>query len=309
VSVEEPPIFEHSAEQKPPVLVTGGAGSLGRRVVARFLADGRRVRVLDLPDVDYTGLDGTSGIEVFRADIAGDNDEATSDVLEGVGAVVHLAALLPPRSEENRDKTFAVNVGGTERLAKAMRRAAPEARFVFSSSVTIYGDTSDATGPVGPARAPRPLDVYAESKAVAETRLREICRAAVVLRISGIAVPAFQEPPEPWPFTADQSIEFVHREDVVSALCAAAEAGGAEGCVFNIAGGRTWRTTGLDYVRDYFRLLGVPEEEARFRTEPGPFGSYDTTLSQQILRYQETAYATYLEQLRTAIDAMIGELQ
>ena len=44
---------------------------------------------------------------------------------------------------------------------------------------------------------------------------------AVILRISGISMPSIQSPPEVWPFMADQRIEFIHRDDVVTALCAA----------------------------------------------------------------------------------------
>ena len=52
-----------------PVLVTGGAGSVGRQVVARIRREGRAVRVFDLPNMDYTGLEGAEGIEVVRGDI------------------------------------------------------------------------------------------------------------------------------------------------------------------------------------------------------------------------------------------------
>ena len=300
------PVSQGPSGRKAPVLVTGGAGSLGRRVVARLLAEGRLVRVLDLPDLDYTGLDGAPGIEVLRGDITSSDDDLLREAAAGVDAVVHLAALLPPASEANRDRTFAVNVAGVERLAAAMQRAAPDARLVFSSSVTTYGDTSGIEAPVGPEHSQQALDIYAESKIAAEEILRRISPRAVLLRISGIAVPAFQEPPDPWPFTADQRIEFVHREDVVSALCAATTVAGAAGAVFNIAGGQTWRTTGRAYVKDYFDLLGVPIAEARFRTRPGPFGWYDTALSQRVFRHQTTPYRTYLRQVAAAVSAMMA---
>ncbi len=52
-----------------PILVTGGAGSVGKRVVQRFCNEGYTVRVFDLPNMDYTGLESTEGIEVLRGDI------------------------------------------------------------------------------------------------------------------------------------------------------------------------------------------------------------------------------------------------
>jgi nucleoside-diphosphate-sugar epimerase len=290
------------------VLVTGGAGSLGRRVVARFLAGGRRVRVLDLPGMDYSGLEEMPGIEIVRADISDGEEGPLRTALAGVAAVVHLAALLPPRSEADRERTFAVNVGGTERLANLARREAPQARFVFSSSVTVYGATgAGGEAPIGTEQARRPMDPYAQSKMVGEDFLLRELPSAAILRISGIAVPAFQEPPDPWPFTEEQRIEFVHREDAVGALCEAAFARGAAGCVLNVAGGPTWRTTGGAYVKDYFDLLGVAMEEARFGSSPGPFGWYDTADSQKLLGYQATPYRTYMEQMKSTVDAMMGE--
>ena len=50
-----------------PVLITGGAGSVGRILVSRLRQDGLPVRVFDLPIMNYTGLEGADGIEVIKA--------------------------------------------------------------------------------------------------------------------------------------------------------------------------------------------------------------------------------------------------
>jgi len=104
---------------------------------------------------------------------------------------------------------------------------------------------------------------------------------------------------------ADQRIEFIHRDDVVRALCAAARVKGAKGQVFNIAGGVTWQTTGRAYIKDYYDLLGVPIDEARFQEHPGWCDWYDTEESQRVLRYQNTSYQAYLGQLRDEIEKMM----
>ena len=285
-----------------PVLVTGGAGSLGKRVVARLREEDRTVRVFDLPGMDYTGLEGEEGIEVVKGDIT--QAASIRQVAEGVSAAIHLAALLPPASERDRSLTFAVNVEGTERLAEFLKRADAEAPLVFSSSVSTYGDTTGGKPPVTVDHPQHALDIYAESKIAAEKRLREAYSNAVILRISGISAPAFQEPPEVWPFMAHQRIEFVHRDDVVTALLASATVDEARGRVFNIAGGSSWQTTGTSYVKDYYDLLGVPIEEATFQGHPGWCDWYDTADSQGVLRYQNTSYATYLAQLRAEVQRL-----
>jgi nucleoside-diphosphate-sugar epimerase len=210
-------------------------------------------------------------------------------------------------SERDRDLTFLVNVDGTLNLAETLQESNPQAPFVFSSSVSTYGDTMDSEPPVSIGRQQQALDIYAESKIEAEKRLHEVLPRSTTLRIAGISVPAFQEPPDVWPFMADQRIEFVHRDDVVAALCAAAVVAEAQGRIFNIAGGPTWRMVGKDYVADYFDLLGVPIEEADFRDEPGWFDWYDTEESQRILEYQNTPYKAYLEQLQTEVQRLMEE--
>jgi len=151
------------------------------------------------------------------------------------------------------------------------------------------------------------LDIYAESKIAAEGSLRESYPNTVILRISGVSVPSIQSPPEVWPFMADQRLEFIHRDDVVTALCAAAMVGGTSGQVFNIAGGVTWRTTGRAYIKDYYDLLGVPIEEAHFQEHPGWCDWYDTEESQRVLRYQSISYQAYLGQLRGEIEKMMQQ--
>ena len=286
-----------------PVLVTGGAGSVGKRVVQYLRKEGYTVRVFDLPNMDYADLEGVEGIEVLCGDIT--RLTSVQQAVEGVSAVIHLAALLPPTSERRRELTFAVNVDGTARVAEALKRANPDAPLVFSSSVSTYGDTTGVKLPVTVDHPQQALDIYAESKITAERSLRESYPNAVILRISGISVPSIQSPPEVWPFMADQRIEFIHRDDVVTALCAAVGAERAKGHAFNIAGGLTWRTTGQAYVKDYYDLLGVSIEEAHFQEQPGWCDWYDTEESQNILRYQNNSYQAYLGQLRDEIKKMM----
>jgi len=288
---------------KTPVLVTGGAGSVGRLVTQLLREQGYSVRVFDLPNMNYSGLEGKEGIEIVRGDIT--KADSVEPAVQGVSAVIHLAALLPPNSERWRELTLAVNVAGSARMAEALARANPSAPLVFSSSVSTYGDTTGIKPPVTIGNPQQALDIYAESKIAAEKVLREKHANSVILRISGISVPVIQSPPEVWPFMAEQRIEFIHRDDVVTALCAAVSSEQAKGHVFNIAGGLSWRTTGRAYVKDYFNLLDAPIEEANFMDSPGWCDWYDTEESQRILGYQKTSYQAYLNQLKAEIEKMM----
>ena len=289
-----------------PVLITGGAGSVGRSLVSRLRHDERPVRVFDLPSMNYAGLDDVDGIEVVKGDIT--DADTVRRAVDGVEAVIHLAAILPPASERDRARTFAVNVDGTRHIVRALESLAPQATLVFSSSISTYGDTTQESPPVRVSHAQRAIDVYAESKIVGEQLLRDSPVGWVILRIAGIAVPAFQEPPALWPFLPEQRVELVHRDDVVTAIHHATTARAARGKIFNIAGGATWQMTGREYVGRLYDLMGVPPEEATFRTSPGWVDWYDTQESQQLLRYQNTPYGTFLAQIEAEIARLMGEI-
>jgi nucleoside-diphosphate-sugar epimerase len=222
---------------------------------------------------------------------------------------MHLAALLPPASERNRERTLAINVEGTSTLLRAMETGAKDAVLVFSSSVSTYGDTRAESPPVRVEHAQTALDIYAESKIASEARIRESSVDTVILRIAGISVPVLQEPPEVWPFTAEQRLEMVHRDDVVTALYQALVTPEVRGKILNIGGGPTWQITGSQYVKDHFELLGVPVEMAAFRgdDEPGWVDWYDSAEAQQLLAYQEHSYEMYLDALRAEVAKMLEE--
>jgi UDP-glucose 4-epimerase len=287
------------------ILVTGGAGSVGREVVAHLAAGGHRVRAFDLPNCDYSALEHTAGVEVWRGDIT--DLEGLRRAAAGVDTAIHLAALLPPRSEWRREATMTINVEGTENVIAAMQSECPGAHLVLSSSVCVYGDTSTMDPPVGVETPYHPADHYGVSKMEAEQLVMAGPLPYTVLRISGISVPAFLAPPEVWPFTAEQRIEFVCRTDVVAALAACVGNERAQGQVFNIAGGPTWRLRGGEYVAQFNAVMGLPPEEGAFSERPGTFDWYDTETSQAVLGYQRTSFGRYIELLEAAIEQAMGE--
>ena len=287
-----------------PILVTGGAGSMGRLVIRELRNAGKSIRAFDLPSADFSPFDSDPEIEVAAGDITSPSDVAAT--VDGVETLIHLAAILPPLSEANPELTNHVNVEGTRALLEGMGRLSPSARVVFSSSVSVYGRPSQP-GRILTADDPMtPDDHYAQSKAVSENVVRESGLDWIALRISGVSVPVFQEPPAEWPFRPDQQIEFVHRDDAVSALISAADPSVPTGQPHIVSGGPSWRMTGARYVEDFFRLVEVDPEDAVYQSDPGHFAWYDTSESQDQLSYQNTAYSEYLDQLSANIEALMA---
>ena len=287
-----------------PVLITGGAGSVGRQLVEMFAEAGRAVRVFDLPMMDFSGLEGRDGIDNVKGDIT--DADGVRAAVDGADAVLHLAAILPPNSERDRELTFRVNVGGTQNIIDAMEQVNPNARLVFTSSISTYGDTSADEPPVRVGHSQSAIDIYADSKIEGEKLILESSLSNTVsLRIAGISVPAFLEPPTPWPFMEDQRVEMVHRDDVADALFASASAPEAGGKIFNIGGGPTWQLHGRDYVRDFYEVMGAPVELATYREAPGWMDWYDTEESQRMLGYQNRSYQHYNGEMQAIIQEMM----
>lgn len=286
------------------VLITGGAGSLGLRLSLSLCERGHRVSVFDLPQCDYQWAEGRESVRVIKGDIR--DAQAIEEALSGIDTVMHLAALLPPNSERNRERTREINVGGTQVVLEACRRQKEPPHLVFASSVSTYGNTSQEEPPIRVSRPQRPLDIYGESKVAAEGLILPSAMPYTILRISGIAVPAFLDPPEVWPFTAEQRIEFIAVGDLVTCLVSLVGKREAYGKVLNIAGGPSWQVSGKEHVRRYCETMELPLEEACFSERAGWLDWYDTVESQALLGYQETSLDRFHQLLRAAVEEALA---
>ena len=112
---------------------------MGRRIVDMLVDGGKGVRIFDLPFMDFSGLEDVPGIEIVKGDIT--DADTVAAAVSGVSAVIHLAALLPPNSERDREKTFAVNVGGTENICRVACEQGVD-RLVHTSSIAAVGHGS-----------------------------------------------------------------------------------------------------------------------------------------------------------------------
>ncbi|ODQ85611.1 3-beta-hydroxysteroid dehydrogenase [Mycolicibacterium holsaticum] len=150
------------------VLVTGGSGFVGANLVTELLSRGHQVRSFDRAPSPLTPH---PHLEVLEGDIC-DPDTVTAAVA-GVDTVFHTAAIIDLMggasvTPEYRQRSFAVNVHGTENLVRAAQAAGVK-RFVYtaSNSVVMGGKRlsgADETLPY----TERFNDLYTETKVVAE---------------------------------------------------------------------------------------------------------------------------------------------
>ena len=284
------------------VLITGGAGSVGRELCEKLSAGGFSVTAFDVPRANFDGLE-EMGVKVIRGDIT-DRDCVMSSVA-GSDIVIHLAGILPPMSEMKPELAMSVNVDGTKNLVDAIKTAGRGARIIFSSTVAVYGDTTSGSGPVAADTPRNPNSVYSRSKAEAEDIIFASGVNYTVMRVGAVMVAALADPPL-WPFTPEQRMEFVYRSDVVTALVNAAGSDECNNRVLIISGGKSWQMKGEDFVRPYLEALDVPEDCTEYPDKPVYSDYYDTELSQKLLHYQNTSYPEYMNLLKKAIQAAIA---
>ena len=284
------------------VLVTGGAGSMGRLVSEKLINDGHQVNIFDLSQANYEGFD-TSKTKIFKGNL---NDSSIEESIMGVDTVIHLAAILPPTANINLELTEKVNVDGTRNLLSSIEKIDPNIHIIFSSSVSIYGKNLD-NSTIRLDNNANPDDHYAKTKYDSEVLVERSNINHTILRISGVSIPIFQEPPSEWPFLPNQKIEFIHRDDVVTSICNSVNNEEAYGQMFNISGGKSWQITGERYVKDYFEILEVEMENAVYQKEEGHFSWYESSKSNKILQYQNNNYENYLAQIRQDLNNLMGE--
>jgi nucleoside-diphosphate-sugar epimerase len=156
------------------VLVTGGAGYVGAELVDQLLESGHDVRALDVmlhSQEDVAARLGELGVELQRGDVR--DPDARKRALEGVEAVVHLAAIVgDPACGRDPELSNAVNVEGTAALVADARAGGVE-RFLFASTCSNYGRMADPTVPIDETGELRPVSLYAEQKVAMERSLLE----------------------------------------------------------------------------------------------------------------------------------------
>jgi len=139
--------------------------------VPRLLATGRQVRVLDWlrrSGESMLPVWGEPGFQLLRGDVTSPEDRERA--LEGVDAVVHLAAIVgDPACKLEPELARAVNLGATCALVDAAR-ARGVRDFIFVSTCSNYG-ISDPGTLASEASPLNPVSLYAETKVEAERYL------------------------------------------------------------------------------------------------------------------------------------------
>jgi D-erythronate 2-dehydrogenase len=156
------------------VVVTGGAGFIGRRLAQRLLA---RADISELVLLDAVApnppLSPDARLKIVVGDIA-DRDAVARAIAPGTTSVFHFAAVVSAEAEADLDQGMRVNLDGTRAVLDACRGLGTSPRLVFASSLAVYGGALPPV--VGDDTALRPQTSYGAQKAMGELMVCDYSR-------------------------------------------------------------------------------------------------------------------------------------
>ena len=294
------------------VLVTGALGNVGLYTVDALLEAGHVVVAFDLrsPKTRRSASRLDPRVKVAWGDVT--DPASLGAALEGVDAVVHLAAILPPHVERAPDLARRVNVDGTRSLIEQMEASRKANRLVFASSQGVFGDVQDREPPLRVETPVSPTDEYGRHKVACEEAIRRSSLQWSILRL-GVAVPtrligAPHDLRSGFEISADARFEFVHPADAGTAFARAVACEAAVGKILYVGGGEKCRLIYEAFFNELMDSIGIGPfpAEAFVRAEiPRFLGDWlDTEESQRLLQYQKRGLAELKADLSRDLGAL-----
>lgn len=170
------------------IFVTGVAGQLGHDVMNELSRRGHQGVGSDLASV-YSGIDDGSyvtGAPYVSMDIT--DEQAVARTLQTVqpDAVIHCAAWTAvdaAEDDENRDKVYAINVSGTEHIARACKTL--DCKMMYISTDYVFNGQGET--PWEPdCQDYAPLSVYGQTKLEGELAVSRYVRKCFIVRTAWV---------------------------------------------------------------------------------------------------------------------------
>jgi UDP-glucose 4-epimerase len=170
------------------ILITGGAGFIGKNLAAHLSESGHRVQILDNFATSSRPEWATGLVKVFEGSVL--NYDQFLESASDVETIVHLAALPSVgRSWQNPIESNLVNTQGT--INACLVALEVGAQLVFASSSSVYG--SNPLLPRNESHSLMPISPYAVTKLIGEEYIRMFMRtkglSATILRFFNVYGP------------------------------------------------------------------------------------------------------------------------
>jgi len=164
------------------VIVTGAGGFVGRQLADRLIAIGHDVVRLD------RALPSDARTQAIEGDLS-DPAVVTRAFAGGCDAVIHLATIPGGAAELDPSAAWRTNVDASMRLTEAAARAGTCPKFLFASSIAVFGEPLPSEG-VDDNSPLAPRLLYGAHKAMIESWIATLSRRGEIdglsLRLPGI---------------------------------------------------------------------------------------------------------------------------
>ena len=173
------------------VVITGGQGFLGQRL-AKTLLTQNNVQIDDLILIDVVkpiAPNNDSRVRCYEMDLREPTglDEL---ITKETDAIFHLAAIVSSHAEQDPDLGYEINFLATRNLLEICRQNNPKVRFIFSSSLAVFGGELPET--ILDSTAFTPQSTYGTQKAMCELLINDYTRKGfvdgIVVRLPTICI-------------------------------------------------------------------------------------------------------------------------
>ena len=180
-------VIDHSEHAFMRIVITGGAGFLGRRLAQRLLVRGsltdargrtREIREIVLLDVVPAALPADPRLVAHRRRPGRPGRSSRAPSRRDTDSVFHLAAVVSGQAEADFDIGMRVNLDATRLLLERCRTLAAPPKFVFTSSLAVFG--GPVPDPVTDDAPVTPQASYGTQKLIGEYLVYDMTRKGFI---------------------------------------------------------------------------------------------------------------------------------
>jgi|SRR5579863_8409121 len=240
------------------ILLTGAFGNIGMSTLQELLRQGHQVRcfVSRRKVHQRTARRFAGKIELIQGDIRQAAD--LSKAVQHQDVIIHMAYMLPPRSEEHPDLARSINVDGTRNLLAAARSLPRPPRFLFASSLDVFGYTQDQPPPRRITDPVQATDHYTTHKIACEEMVKTSGLEWTIYRFADVPPLALRSPhPIMFRIPLSTRFEVIHTYDAGLAVANGMRSDEVWGRSLLIGGGAGCQILYRDYLGRMLEMMGV----------------------------------------------------
>lgn len=295
------------------ILLTGAFGNLGTSCIIELSNKGYDIRCFDvkskMTEIRYNIYKKKYKFEVFWGDLL--DKKSISEAMNGIDAIIHTAAIIPPLSDIKPDLAKKVNIEGTKNLIEEAETQGVK-QLIFSSSVSVHGPHYPSMPLIKTTDPFLPYDTYNTTKVECEGLLKNSKLKWTVIRFGAI-LPVenrgqLQQKLDAYTIEMlfgiplEQKVEIIHSHDAALSLVNAINNERAFNQVFFGGGGSKCQLYERDFIFQMMRPMGIKNMPDNVFKKPVSDSSVegwyythwmDTAKSQEVLQYQRKTFDDY----------------